>query len=65
MKRSLQPSGDSYGDRRFSKGAGVVLEMPTDPHKRLQSMTVRALSNDVVIGVMGVTMESPALPEGK
>lgn len=65
MKRSLQPSGDSYGDRRFSKGAGVVLEMPTDPHKGLQSMTVRALSNDVVIGVMGVTMESPALPEGK
>ena len=34
-----------------------MLRMPTDARKTLKSLTVRTLSNDVVIGLMGVTMQ--------
>ena len=38
-------------------GAATVLELPLDPHKALESLTVRALANEVVIGLMSVTLE--------
>jgi hypothetical protein len=38
-------------------GAGTVLEMPLNPGKELKSFTVRALANEVVIGLMSVTLE--------
>jgi len=38
-------------------GAGTVLELPLDPAKELKSLTVRALANEVVIGLMSVTLE--------
>ena len=38
-------------------GAATVLEMPLDPAKELKSLTVRALANEVVIGLMSVTLE--------
>jgi hypothetical protein len=38
-------------------GAATVLEVPLDHSKTLQSVTVRALANDVVIGLMGVTLD--------
>ena len=37
-------------------GAAIVLTMPLDPSKPLKSLTVKALANDVVIGVMSVTL---------
>ena len=37
-------------------GAATVLELPLDPKKELKSLTVRALANDVVIGLMAVTL---------
>ena len=37
-------------------GAATVLQMPLDPSKTLKSLTVRALANDVVIGLMSVTL---------
>ncbi len=37
-------------------GAATVLDLPLDPHKPLKSLTVRALANDVVIGLMSVTL---------
>ena len=55
--RELIPMGPRYGERRFSKGAGIVLDMPLNPRKRLKDLTVRTLSNDVVIGLMGVTLQ--------
>jgi hypothetical protein len=30
--------------------------MPLNPKKKLRSLTLRTLSNDVVIGLMGVTL---------
>ena len=38
-------------------GAATVLELALDPEKELQSLTVRTLANDVVIGLMAATLE--------
>ena len=38
-------------------GAATVLELPLDPEKPLASLTVRALANEVVIGLMAATLE--------
>jgi hypothetical protein len=37
-------------------GAATVLDLPLDPGKELKSLTVRALANEVVIGLMAVTL---------
>ncbi|MEO0055434.1 MAG: hypothetical protein RLZZ50_1381, partial [Verrucomicrobiota bacterium] len=38
-------------------GAATVLALPLDPAKELRSLTVRALANEVVIGLMAATLE--------
>jgi hypothetical protein len=38
-------------------GAAMVLQVPLDRSRPLQSVTVRALANDVVIGLMAVTLD--------
>ena len=48
-----------YSTRAIDGGAATVLELPLDPRKKLQSLTVRALANDVVIGLMSVTLGRP------
>lgn len=37
-------------------GAATVLELPLDPSRQLRSLEVRALANDVVIGLMAATL---------
>ncbi len=37
-------------------GAATVLDLPLDATKELKSLTVRALANEVVIGLMSVTL---------
>jgi hypothetical protein len=37
-------------------GAATVLELPLDPGRELESLTLRALANEVVIGLMSVTL---------
>jgi hypothetical protein len=37
-------------------GAATALEMAVDPQKELKSLTVRALANEVVIGLMSATV---------
>ncbi|WP_201980027.1 DUF4450 domain-containing protein [Hymenobacter rubidus] len=46
-----------FSTRAIDGGAATVLELPLDPKKKLKSLTVRALANDVVIGLMSVTLE--------
>lgn len=43
--------------RTIPGGAATVLELALDPGKELRSLTVRALANDVVIGLMAATLE--------
>jgi hypothetical protein len=38
-------------------GAATVLELPLNPNKELKSLAVRALANEVVIGLMAATLE--------
>lgn len=45
-----------YG-REIPGGAAQMLRMGLDPRKELRSLTLRTLSNDVVIGLMGITLE--------
>ena len=47
----------SYNNRNLPKGAGVIFDMPLNSSKKLSSLTVRTLSNDVVIGLMGITLQ--------
>jgi hypothetical protein len=37
-------------------GAATVLDLPLDPAKELKSLTVRAMANEVIIGLMSVTL---------
>ena len=43
--------------REIPGGAAQILSMPLNRHKKLKSLTVRTLSNDVVIGLMAVTLQ--------
>jgi hypothetical protein len=42
---------------RVAGGAATVLELPLDGKKELKALTVRAVANEVVIGLMAVTLE--------
>ncbi len=42
--------------RMIPGGAATVLDLALDPDKELKSLTVRALANDVVIGLMAATL---------
>jgi len=45
-----------YG-RAIDGGAGVLLDISLDPEKELSHLILETLSNDVVIGLMGVTLQ--------
>lgn len=45
--------------REIPGGSATVLDLALDPTKQLQRLTVRTLSNDVVIGLMSATLERP------
>jgi hypothetical protein len=38
-------------------GAATVLDLPLNPDKELKSLSVRTLANEIVIGLMAVTLE--------
>jgi len=43
--------------RSVPGGAATVLDLPLDGSKELQSLSVRAIANEVVIGLMSVTLQ--------
>ena len=45
-----------YG-REIEGGAGILLDIPLDHSKELKRLTLETLSNDVVIGIMGITLQ--------
>ena len=55
LSRVVKLGGD-YG-REIPGGAGQLLTMPLNAQKRLKHLTIRTLSNDVVIGLMAVTLQ--------
>jgi len=52
-------SADSFKGqgRSIEGGAATVLQLPLDPSRHLRSLTVSALANEVVIGLMAATLE--------
>ena len=44
-------------DRYIPGGAAQILSMPLNPQKKLKKITLRTLSNDVVIGLMALTLQ--------
>jgi Domain of unknown function (DUF4450) len=45
--------------RTIPGGAATVLDLPLDQSRALRSLTLRTLSNEVVIGLMAVTLAEP------
>ena len=43
--------------REIEGGAGILLDIPLDHSKELKRLTLETLSNDVVIGIMGITLQ--------
>jgi len=57
--RVLEPESFKGRGRTVPGGAATVLDLTLDPAKELRSLTVRAVANDVVIGLMSATLERP------
>jgi hypothetical protein len=49
------PVDEVYG-RSIDGGAAIILDLPLDKEKELESITVRTIANEVVIGLMSVTL---------
>jgi len=45
-----------YSNRGIDGGAGTVLDLPLDSKKQLKNLQLKTLTNDVVIGLMGLTL---------
>ena len=45
-----------YSNRGIDGGAATILDLPLDKAKTLHSLTVKAVANDVVIGLMAATL---------
>jgi hypothetical protein len=55
--RALDADGFKGKGRVIPGGAATVLHLPLAPEKELRSLTLRTLSNEVIIGLMAVTLE--------
>lgn len=55
LQKELNITG-VYG-REIEGGAGILLEMDLNPHKELASLTLETISNEIVIGLMGITLQ--------
>ena len=45
-----------FSNRAVEGGAATVLDLPLNPGKELRSLTIKAIANDVVIGLMSITL---------
>jgi hypothetical protein len=54
---------ESKGINMIPGGAATLLDLPLDANKTLSAITLRTLSNDVVIGLMGLSLERPPAPK--
>ena len=55
LEKDLNITG-VYG-RPIDGGAGILLDMPLNPDKDLKRITLETVSNDVVIRLMGITLQ--------
>jgi hypothetical protein len=55
--RILDPAPFKGQGRSVPGGAATVLDLSLDPAKELKSLTIRALANEVVLGLLSATLE--------
>lgn len=48
-----------FSNRGIDGGAATVLDLPLNPSKQLKSLRLKTIANDVVIGLMSVTLVCP------
>lgn len=53
---SGEESKKTYNGREINGGAATVLDLPLNPLKTLKSLTLKTIANDVVIGLMSLTL---------
>jgi Domain of unknown function (DUF4450) len=46
-----------YNGKEIEGGAATVLDMPLNPQKKLKSIALKTLANDVVMGLMAITLQ--------
>jgi hypothetical protein len=51
-----EESKATFNGKKIPGGAATVLDMPLDESKTLKSLTLKTVANDVVIGLMAVTL---------
>ena len=49
--------GEALDARLIDGGGAIILDLPLDMNKELKSLTVTSIANEVVIGLMGITLE--------
>lgn len=49
------PSTEVYG-RELKGGALQMLTMPLNPNKKIKQFSLHCLSNDIIVGIMGITL---------
>lgn len=59
MIRVLDEKTFAGAGRDVAGGAATVLDVALDPAKDVKSMTIRALANEVLIGLMSATLQRP------
>ncbi|WP_233621962.1 DUF4450 domain-containing protein [Flavobacterium agrisoli] len=45
-----------FSNYAIDGGAGTILDLPLNPSKKLKSLSIETITNDVVIGLMGATL---------
>ncbi|MGF7039309.1 DUF4450 domain-containing protein [Mucilaginibacter lappiensis] len=45
-----------YSNKGIDGGAGIILDLPLDNKKQLKNLQLKTLANDVVVGLMGITL---------
>lgn len=53
---SGEESKMKYNGKPIDGGAATILDLPLNKNKKLKSLTLRTIANDVVIGLMSVTL---------
>jgi hypothetical protein len=55
--RIMSPVDCKSRGKRIPGGAATILDLPLDPARELESLTLRALGNEVIIGLMALTLD--------
>jgi len=56
MEKEMKIKPDEVYGRSIDGGAGIILDLPLDKGKELHSLQLKSIANEVVIGLMGITL---------